>query len=690
VAYEGRIPHKKLVAIIREECEQSHMHCEIVPDSDSHTIIRATQKLSFVKSFLKTLPQRLYVEISSQGLESTFKVDADMFSRYKAFLLALWTTNFLLLAFVLTSFPSAGPNDLLVFAGCLFLFINYDLLTTLNKSTLRWRKKIEVRLNDCRYAVSRISVGVVTKFVAWSLAYVACALLLVIRFLFVVLARSNQATPSLPASNAINFWGILLLGLLLCIAVLIATIVVILKSRGFGERIVSTLLGLSVGVAIMMSYASMLPWVMATVLPEKSIVNISAFRHSAENGFTDINHDDRQKAEQSLKQVKVFAWGLVVGQLFLLTVGIYLAYSVLPLSRRVLQSFSDFALRGKRSIGWYAFHGLPVRTALGLIVLPLWVLFTLTTWTVFYISILSFLGALGVMIRGLDPIGLQRGIVFSREMSFFLGSNALGLAVRLFVEAMWFIYPLPILALLMASVASHIRIERTKFKRLMGNILTPNADTCNLLPIIAEVAAKARISTPLISISDSLKVGAVSHRFFLRRRSFIEIPSNALECLSQAELCAMISHEMIHLKRHSLLMCVARIVSRLSLLGADFLPGLLNSYRFEFLADRLAIERLQANEGAMIRCIMKCADISPLSEEPNSVMASALAMAGETKTLRLDALNKLDSLRFAMRIKAYLRLFRSIYFGTAEPFYWHPLADERIQEIKRRFAQPMD
>lgn len=287
------------------------------------------------------------------------------------------------------------------------------------------------------------------------------------------------------------------------------------------------------------------------------------------------------------------------------------------------------------------------------------------------------------------PGGLQRVI----DMSVILSLAALSqpdtsIAAAIVFRVVWLIYCFVLPFFWLLSVGSFVHVRLKTRRRLLAHEVKGNSLPMQVVDVIRELSGRSE-RPPRVAVTHSTGYSPMSHVYgVVHPECWIEIPDRLLQLFQRSNrralLRAVLAHELAHHQlRHCTRANLWRAVGRVLLLGDGFVQSLIDSYRQEQDADRVAVSHFAVEPKHLIAALWlttnsMAADIVSTGASSAGIgfVSNRTTLYGKMLTAGWRGLSRMDRWRLS------LWCFLGLYTGGDRMAYWHPHTDERVKTIR--------
>jgi len=473
--------------------------------------------------------------------------------------------------------------------------------------------------------------------------YLAIGVFILIFILITSLTVPINSGKALEALNEILLPVILLLVFLIGLLVLL---ILFFKNRRFGLKSIIGLSGASIGGCIVMAYNIPL------VFLHKSFYIIDW--HSINWNAVDLG----LKSVTVTDRFFVLVFILLMAMVF--SVPFWLARITMSNVDQYLKELITFKYASKDSIYEQSLQS------------PLNYLFHFLVWAFW---ILGFLGTITALYTALSILAVTcLGIISS---SFMGGcSNFVNLADAFLIvvftgyvprETIIFItdVALSVFAVLFLVIYSYIAYSRYKVSRVVSRelkeVTLDKSEYLSIYKDINDISNQIGINAPIIALDNTSDISAKAGYIgipFLSFQSYLRIGSGAIVNFKDSSMMtALLAHEMHHIKvGSSIKYQLYNILSQFALMGKSFLLILFDFYKWEYEADRFAVDWLVKHSNFSV-------------EQAKEILIKTLeATRGIPDKVELA--------------KTKWGRFINLYFHGKPEAYFHPSIDRRIERIR--------
>jgi Zn-dependent protease with chaperone function len=489
-------------------------------------------------------------------------------------------------------------------------------------------------------------------------------------------------------------WTILVLAtLIVLLTTLVVSLPLLVRFEGFSARLLPSLGGMNISMAMLILYSAQLPWVIGQ--PDlsrdnaRTIASVRSFIHGDWNGppltWPDGTLAQRAQVINAYGPIRVWASCVFVGSVFLLTFAVFFwirafdaAFQAWPLLYQMRKRPEiPWTQQTTRASGFLR----PFRITWGASGILLALCFALLLIGLGK-STIHLIGAVNPSQPSPTLNTIETAALFSAIVFDAPPDNPLLTAV---VHATWGLYLFVCLGFLVVSVGSFF-VQETNGKRRLGKTDEPSDPNIqNLVQRLAESlrTRSSLISTPeVILIHSRLPFAQARSVGLMRTQRVIELSDRCIEEFTEQELYALLAHETAH---HHLGHCrkdqVLRLLGRTTFLGDGFVRVLEDSFGYEMKADRFAVAELGADPQALIGCLQKLRIITAIENLQAVSRITGLALPGNADDP--DQMTVLcSSLTWWERLKLGATFLVEQYFGLKHSGYWHPPVTHRIAALQ--------
>ncbi|MCK4826887.1 M48 family metalloprotease, partial [bacterium] len=474
--------------------------------------------------------------------------------------------------------------------------------------------------------------------------------------------------------------------------VLLGSLPFSLSKKGFSMRLMPMIPGLSTVCFLLAFLTAQWFWIIPAdmiielVKQEKVISHILTIANDSSDPLNQKYQQNKEEIHTILilvsQYLKTGGWIVIGFTLFCLGLSMIMILNGIDYCAR-----SFLALHGLMKRPWQktietAVSGRKFLTQFRLIFIGVWLLCAgLTLIGIYYLSCLFFHALPGIWddscLTGFTRI-LQTSIYLADKAFGFLPGRSQS-AVRI----AWLIYGGCGIGLIMFSLSSLVYSRHTHFKKFINSSFIPTKAYQQVYDKLQSLSEKAGISCPKLVITEDQRPFACSHTFGLfKKTEFIEISSRCVNKFKDAEIEALMAHELSHhLNGDHRLHNLLRLLGRLTLVGDTFTCAIEDSFGYESKADETAVVRLQAEAQALKDVLCKIKHIRGAEGgNPAPVMEGFAAFAinqGNYQNIVKSLVNGVQSLPFWTRWCLAIKLYLAQYCSSSNTSYWHPSIELR-------------
>jgi Zn-dependent protease with chaperone function len=487
-------------------------------------------------------------------------------------------------------------------------------------------------------------------------------------------------------------WSIMVL--LACFFVLLVSLPMVLRTGGFGLRLIPGLAGLTTAVAVLCILSAQLPWtIWDGILNGWDVQKLEmAYSYARGDLTTALPHNadgtlvTREELSRMFEAMQFWGWSMIGASVFLLVMGAGYFFLAFNCALRGSQHVRAVAKAGNLSSTERAARAAGFLLVFRGVWVSAWGLLSVLTWW----GLWNLLRTAGYTVIG-RTLPAPEAQLNAVQMSAVIVNMACGAAPTASVASgparlCWVAYALACWGLLLGcgmSLPVQCWIERKKLGRAAQRGKS-DARRVRAVAMLHALCARTAAPCPQLIVTDDALPYAKARAWSLAgKEGTIIISSWCVEHLTEGEIEAVLAHELAHLWRHHPTAdAVLRFLGRITFVGDGFVRVLQDSFGYELAADRLAVTRFGVRPADLRTGLWKMAyaqvplRLDGCSTGTDSGSSASAGAAAELSTIGLDLLPVSE--RIALAVRHYVLQF----LGLRHSGYWHPSVERRVQELE--------
>lgn len=698
--YKGKFETFSVASIIEEEATHIGMAVHRFVDPRNRIMINTTQTAPWYRILFLGLPQRIQWILWQKNGRSYISRDARFFRWYFILIISIYAMTIVCFYIgLIHSLPESTSflglryvfKIICIPLSCMLIFLNWSLLF-LRVSRLNYdfwqviQTKIETATGD---AVEQIQTRGGSRGLLRMGSYLGFVGSLIVWLIIKKLLHPSGYTLS-PLE-----WFILIM-LSSVALVLSGSLAFSLSKKGFSMRLMPMIPGLSTVCFLLAFLTAQWFWIIPAdmiielVKQEKVISHILTIANDSSDPLNQKYQQNKEGIHTILILVSQYlkTWGWMVIGFTLFCIGLSMIM-VLNGIDYCVRSF--LALHGLMKRPWQktieaAISGRKFLAQFRLIFIGVWLLCAgLILIGIYYLSCLFFHA-----LPGIWDDSCFTGFTRILQTSIYLVDKAFGFSPgrsQSAVRIAWLIYGGCGVGLIIFSLSSLVYSRHTHFKKLINSSFIPTKAYQQVHDKLLALSEKAGISCPKLVITENECPFAYSHTFGLfKKTEFIEISSRCVNKFKDAEIEALLAHELSHhLNGDHRLHNLLRLLGRLTLVGDTFTCAIEDSFGYESKADETAVVQLHAEAQALKHVLWRIRNIYGAEEGLSAPAMEGLAAftitQGDYQKIVKMLVKGVQSLPFRTRWCLAIKVYLAQYYSSSNTSYWYPSIELRISAL---------